>query len=165
MQVGRTDHDSVDCLHFLKKDILKGVQHLCSRAIYILHPLAEDCISLVEEENRHFLLGLTEVAVDAEDSAYGFLAVSHPLALELGNINGEDISSGLLGKLESSFRLTGAGTAIEDDIEALAHAHLIQSLLDSFEMGVLKKVLQSSHLLLLRSVIVHLLLLYLVTAH
>ena len=96
MQVGGADHDSLDGLHLLQKDVLECVQHLGGRAIDVLHSLTEDGISLIEEEDRHFLLALAEVSVDAEDPAYGLLAVTDPLALELSHVNAEDIPSGLL---------------------------------------------------------------------
>ena len=63
MEIRGTYHDSLEVLHFLKDDVLKGVEHLSSGRLYVLHSLAEDGIGLIEEEYRLEVLALTEVSV------------------------------------------------------------------------------------------------------
>ena len=134
MKIGCTDEDTLDALKLLKKDILKGIEHLCSRALYILHALAEDSIRLVKEQYRHLLLLLAEVTVDLEDSLDRLLALSYPLALDLRDIDGEYIPTGLSGQLKCSLSLSCARATVKDDIKALSEPHLIESLLDTLEV-------------------------------
>ena len=165
MKIGCTDEDTLDALKLLKKDILKSVEHLCSRALYILHALTEDSIRLVKEKYRHLLLLLAEVTVDLEDSLDSLLALSYPLALDLGNVYGEHIPAGLSGKLERSLRFTCSRSPIKYDIKTLSETHLVESLLNALKVRILKERLKTLNLLLLRSVIEHLLFLDAFTAN
>ena len=54
-EIGRSNQDALEGLHFLQNDVLHGVEHLVYRVLHLGQALAKDRVGLVEEQNRGYL--------------------------------------------------------------------------------------------------------------
>ena len=131
----------------IEADVLYGVHHLVDAVAGALEALCKDGIRLVEEEDRGLGPLAAHLRIGVEHAFHYLLGVPDPLALELGHVHREDVSAGAAGELVYAGGLSGAGTSGEKNGEALAHAHLLETLLDPFEVRILEEAGQALHLL------------------
>ena len=149
-QVGGGNEDTFDVLHLFQDDVLDGVVHLVHTLLHVLDSLGEDGVCFVEKKDGSLLAALAERAVHLEDTTDRFFTVTDPLTLELGHVHAEDVTPAPTGQFIHTGRLAGAGSAVEDGVEAFAHTGGQQALLDLLEVLVVKEILQTGHLSILR---------------
>ena len=65
-QVGRGDQDPVQGFHLLQDDVLDAVLHLVDGVFRPIHPLPEDGVRLVEEQDRGDFRALNQKPVPVE---------------------------------------------------------------------------------------------------
>ena len=112
-QVGRGDQDPVQGLHLLQDDVLDAVLHLVDGVFRPIHPLSENGVRLIEEQDRGDFRALNLQPVPVEHGLDVLLGVADPLAFDLRDMDGQDTPSGLPGELVNRFGLPGSRIAIE----------------------------------------------------
>ena len=151
-EVGGRDEDTVEVFHLLQDDVLHGVLHLVDGVLDVLRTLVEDCIGLIEEEDGLHLAVAADVAIAGEDGLDVLLSLTDILVAHAGDVDLHEVASRLTGYLQHSLGLTGTRSAIEETSKALAHALLLESLLDGGEVVLTEQTGEAVDMLLVGSV-------------
>ena len=153
-QVRGGNENTVEVLHFLQNNVLHSIVHFLHLRTVTPYfaALAEDGVGLVEEQDRHNLTPLTEIAVAVEHLFDILLALAHELVAQTRNIHLHKVATGLTCYLQNGLGLACTRCAIEQTGKALAHTLLLKSLLDGRQVIGAEQTAQSLYLLLLRLV-------------
>ena len=156
-EVGGGDEDAIKVLNLLQDDVLHGVVHLVDRVLDVLGALVDERIGLVEEQDGLYLAVLAYLAVAGEHCLDVLLALAHELVAHAGDIHLHDVATSLAGYLQHSLGLASTRATVEQTGKALAHALLLQTLLDAWEVVGAEQRGEAVNLLLLAVVEVQLL--------
>ena len=113
-EIGGSDEDAVERLHLLEDDILYGVLHLIYRIGGTIFAYANDGICLVEEKDGRHFGAVHQFAVAVEEGFDVFLGVAHPLALDLRNIDHQNIAPRLSCQLIDGLGFACARPSVEE---------------------------------------------------
>ena len=133
-EVGGGDEYALEVLQLLKDDVLHGVVHFVDRLLYVLRALVDERVGLIEEEDGLNVGVATEDAIALEDVLDVLLALTYELVAHAGNVDLHDVAASLSGELEHGLGLASAWSPVEQACESLAHALLLEALLDAAEV-------------------------------
>ena len=134
-QVGSSDENAIQRFHFLQDDVLDAVLHLVYSVLGTFHPLAENGVGFIEEKNRSHLRTLYQQTIPVEHGLYILFRVTYPLALDFGNVDGQNAAAGLSRKLINGLRLSCPRGTVEQAGESAAVSsglHPLPNLLVTF---------------------------------
>ena len=148
-QVGGGDKDAIKVFNLLQDDVLHGIVHLVDGVLDVLRALVDEGIGLVEEEDGLHLTVATEVAIVLEDGLDVLLALTNILVTHAGDVHLHEVATSLTGYLQYGLGLSRARSSVEEAGKALAHALLLEALLDVGEVVCRKQTGEAVNLLLL----------------
>ena len=148
-EVGGGDEYTIQVLNLLQDDVLHGVVHLVDRVLDVLGALVDERIGLVEEQDGLYLAVLAYLAVAGKHGLDVLLALAHELIAHAGDVHLHQVATRLTGYLQHSLGLAGTRASVEQTGKALAHALLLQTLLDAGEVVDAEQTGESLNLLLL----------------
>ena len=133
-QVGGGDKNAIKVFNLLQDDVLHGIVHLVDGVLDVLRALVDEGIGLVEEEDGLHLTVATEVAIVLEDGLDVLLALTNILVAHAGDVHLHEVATSLTGYLQYGLGLSRARSSVEEAGKALAHALLLEALLDVGEV-------------------------------